>query len=93
MMIGLYQGRGAPHGFNFADMVFVPKGDEPSDSVEVVRHASKLRPLSLKNCDAKAVASAANHVLAPLVAARVHESQQGFVRGRNFLSHVVRQDA
>eukprot|EP00959_Pyramimonas_sp_CCMP1952_P187159 3913727-Pyramimonas_sp.AAC.1 len=25
MMIGLYQGRGAPHGFNFADMVFIPK--------------------------------------------------------------------
>ena len=93
MMIGMRQGKGAPHGFNFADVVLVPSGEELSDAMDVTRHASKLRPLSLKNCDAKAVAAAANRALAPLAAARAHASQQGFVRGRNFLSHVVRQDA
>ena len=75
-MLELYAGKPAPWGFNFSDMVFVPKGDDPTDVVDVTRHAAKLRPLSLKNSDAKAVAAAANNQLAQLVCERAHGSQQ-----------------
>eukprot|EP00959_Pyramimonas_sp_CCMP1952_P366666 7679166-Pyramimonas_sp.AAC.1 len=74
-------------------MAFIPKGSEAADSFDVVRAPGRLRPLSLKNADAKAVASATNTQLGHLTALRAHHAQQGFTRGRNFLGHIVRQDA
>ena len=60
LMLALLAGRPAPWGLNFADMVFVPKGTDPTDILDVTRHASKLRPLSLKNSDVKALAATVN---------------------------------
>eukprot|EP00959_Pyramimonas_sp_CCMP1952_P074882 1564751-Pyramimonas_sp.AAC.1 len=72
MMLRLFAGGGAPLGFNYADMAFAPKGSEMSDSYDVVRGPNQLRPLSLKNSDAKAVAAVVNLQLGRLTAARAH---------------------
>ena len=58
-----------------------------------MRKASDTRPLSLKNCDNKAIVQANVLVLAPQFKQIVHKSQNGFVPGCNFLNNLVEIDA
>ena len=92
-MVGLFAGRAPPWGLNFSRLAFVPKGDEPADAVDVVRGAGQARPLTMKNTDVKAMARAVNHELSVVIGTRAHPVQQGFIRGRNFLKHIVAHDA
>eukprot|EP00959_Pyramimonas_sp_CCMP1952_P367510 7697706-Pyramimonas_sp.AAC.1 len=93
VMVGLFAGRVPPWGLNFSNLAFVPKGDEPADAVDVVRGAGQVRPLTMKNTDVKAMTTAANHELAKVIGERAHPVQQGFIRGRSFLHHIVSHDA
>ena len=47
-----------PFGFNDSFLVTPPKGQHEGDHVEVKRLAGETRPLSLRNTDAKLIASA-----------------------------------
>ena len=47
----LRQGKLPPQEFNTSSAVFLPKGSEANDHVEIIRTPSKTRPLSMKNPD------------------------------------------
>jgi len=86
-------GHPAPTGFNDSCCKFSPKEDNSQDGRETLREAAKTRPLSLKNCDNKMIMEANMKACEPQFRNIAHVSQNGFVRGRNFLHNIVDIDA
>ena len=82
-----------PDGFNASCMLWIPKGWEEEDGNVIVRSAEDTRPLTLRNSDNKIISAAAGLPLGDAVAEKTNFVQQGFIRGRNFLSNVVDADA
>lgn len=73
-------GDAPPAGFNSATMVFVPKGAEEGDAVEVSRKAMSTRPLSLNSSDSKLAAAVANRKVASVAASNVQHAQRAVRR-------------
>lgn len=93
LLASFADGAKAPEGFNEAWLALLPKGEEPEDMTEHrVRAAKNLRPLLLKNTDSKIVASALARGLRPILAASVHQTQRGFVMGREMSRNVLELD-
>ena len=82
-----------PTGFNDSATIFVPKGDFATDAVAMVRNPMDTRPLSLKNADNKVCAACVSKCIADVVTAGTHESQNGFVRGRQLIQNPVDLDS
>ena len=81
-----------PH-YNDSVTVFVPKGELENDHIQDVREYEDNRPLTLKNSDGKIGAAAVNFATTPVIKDGAHESQNGFVKGRQLLQNVVDLDA
>lgn len=81
-----------PLAFDAALTVFLPKGTEADDSEGAVRSAEACRPLGLGNADSKAIASAVNHELTPVLSREAHEAQRGFVWRRQLEMNAVELD-
>lgn len=79
-----------PASWNMARVVFIPKAGGEGDAGTV---PGALRPISLINTAAKAIACAVNVPLAMAAARMVGVEQQGFLRGRAAAQQIVRQDA
>lgn len=54
---------------------------------------SETRPLALKNGDSKFVAAVVARAVMPAMQCSSHSTQQGFIRGRNFVANVAEIDA
>ena len=81
-----------PHGFNYVRKCFVPKKKYITHKGGIAARSSDLRPLGLKNSDAKTVSAAMNYSLAPVASKCAHFSQRGFVRSRNFVLNAIELD-
>ena len=77
---------------NDSASLFPAKGDLDTDRNEMNREPRETRPLSLKNTDNKTVTSVVNRSFLSSVAASTHESQRGFVPGRQLVQNVVDLD-
>ena len=75
--------------FNESTTIFVPKGTQPHDPVEIIREPLQTRPHSLKNSDNKVIVSANVKSLEPQNWMLTHKSQNGFVAGRHFLNNLL----
>ena len=75
-------------------MVFPPKKVSLAETVSGAERAPPdTRPLSLKDCSNKVIASMGNLVLKGPIAAGVCPLQRGFVQGRNPSLNVVELDS
>lgn len=73
-----------PPCFNQAWLAMLPKGTEATETrQQVARSARALRPLVVKNTDAKAIASAVARTMRKIVSAKAHGAQSGFVARRD----------
>ena len=88
----LRSGRAIGYDFNFSSLVFAPKGERNSDSVEVVRKASETRPISLQNCDRKIIAAVHGRKLTPAMMEGACPSQRGFAPKRTLTQNVIDLD-
>ena len=79
--------------FNVTLQVFIAKGDDTHDSVEVMRDPSSTRPLGLKNTDNKIIAGAVHHSIKRAVSVGASPLQRRFVSGRNFINNIVDLDS
>ena len=78
-------GRPASAELNESVLALLPKGAENGDNhLQAVREAGNLRPLSLKNADAKLMASTLAHSLKKLVSRYATRAQRGFVAPERF---------
>lgn len=85
-----------PKSLHQGIMVFLPKptGEQARDvEWQAARSAPECRPLTLRNCDAKAIASATAFRARPGLAAWADESQRGVIRGRQFIDNVTDVDS
>jgi len=89
----LRQGVLPPPDFNESSAIFVPKGSQPHDPVEVIREPLQTRPLSLKNTDNKIIVATNVKSLEPQYKQITHRCQNGFVGGRNFLNNLLDLDS
>eukprot|EP00959_Pyramimonas_sp_CCMP1952_P355434 7444845-Pyramimonas_sp.AAC.1 len=71
----LMRGARPPPQFNHSLMLFIPKGDQPPSATECIRTPGALRPLTLKNSDAKLCAAAGNRYLRTLAEQCVDDVQ------------------
>ncbi len=85
----LRSGNLPPITFNTSGASFLPKGSEEHDWIEVIREPLQTRPISTKNTDNKLIMSANVLELTPTFKNITHPSQNGFVRGRNFLNNIL----
>ena len=79
--------------FNESLICFAPKGSDPLDVELVTREAGNTRPLSLKNTDNKNIMSVNMKRLECTYSKVTHQTQNGFVRGRNFLNNNLDLDS
>jgi hypothetical protein len=86
-------GEALPSDFNFGHLVFIPKGEEDGDPVQVRRHVSDVRPISLSDTCSKLFANMINEKLTKLAKATVLPQQRGFVRGRSLIDNVLEIEA
>ena len=86
-------GTSIPSDFYQSLLVFIPKGEEDSDFVCVVRKAADLRPIALSNTDAKIIASCLERPLSFAVRQLVGHHQRGGVRGRGVVDNVIDLEA
>ena len=89
----LRMGLRMPMEFNTSITVFIPKGEDENDRIEVLRSADEVRPISLKNSDNKIICSTMNFILRDTVAVHASPLQRGFVGGRRLLQNVIDLDA
>ena len=76
--------------FNDSFAAFLPKGDQAEDSKGFIsRSTSDVRPLGLKNSNDKIIDITANRAFSPITSSHVHEAQNGFCSGRNFLHNCI----
>jgi len=75
--------------FNEAFMVFLAKGQEAGDHMEISRKPSHTRPLSLSNCDSKLVADALASKIAEAADAAVDALQRAGFKGRNMVGNIL----
>lgn len=76
-------GERPPPGFNSAWLAIRPKVLEESHTKQTAtRRARALRPLALKNTDAKSVASAVSRTTRKTATAQAHSAQRGLVARR-----------
>ncbi|CAK0853083.1 unnamed protein product, partial [Prorocentrum cordatum] len=70
------------------------KGAEDEDTPDsCTRTASSVRTLSLKNADAKLIASCADRALQSIASVATDGAQKGFTAGRRFVDHIPLLDA
>lgn len=84
-----------PRSLHRGVMVFVPKptGEFARDlEWQAARTASECRPLMLRNCDAKAIASAGAFRARPGLTEWADATQRGFVRGRQAADNITDVD-
>ena len=74
-------------------MCFLVKGEDDHDTVAVLRDPMSTRPLCMKNCDNKIIASANCIALNPDFTRITHKTQNGFTQGRKFLNNLVDVDS
>ena len=79
--------------FNTSCMSFLVKGDDDHNTVAVLRGPLNTRPLCMKNCDNKIIASANCNALNSDFIKITHRTQNGFTHGRNFLNNLVDVDS
>ena len=82
-----------PPAFNESLSVFIPKPVEDTPGHEGCRAPEDTRPLSLKNCDNKAVAAVLNQALSAVTPTWAHRDQRGFVPGRQGIDNIIELDA
>ena len=82
-----------PPDFNESSAVFVPKGSQPHDPVEVIREPLQTRPLSMKNSDNKLIVATNVKTLEPQYKLITSKCQNGFVAGKNFLNNLLDLDS
>lgn len=82
-----------PESFAATCVSACPRNVLPTEVREVWRAARVLRPLWLKNMDAKLVHHSLNAPLSRHIARHAHGAPRGFVRGRNLLANVIEVDA
>ena len=92
-MIRLSEGVFSPPDFDESSAIFVPKGSQPHDPVEVIREPLKTRPLNLKNTDNKIIVASNVRMLEPQYQKITHFTQNGFVKLRNFLRNLLDLDS
>ncbi|CAK0849819.1 unnamed protein product, partial [Prorocentrum cordatum] len=94
LMEQLFNEGAGPHDLNWSIFLCVPKGAEDEDTPGLcTRTASIVRTLSLKNADAKLIASCADRALQPIASAATEGVQKGFTAGRRFVDHTPFLDA
>lgn len=92
LTLDLAAGRRPPRGLLASVGVFRPKGAAASDvpgSGARTRAAADTRPLALKNTSSKATAAVLNDPLRRDLAEWMPPQQQGFLRGRGPVRHVL----
>ena len=72
--------------FNNLRQVFIPKGNEEGDGIELIRSPDNTRPLGLKNTFNKLIAAATNHCIKRAIARDACHIQNGFLASRNFVN-------
>ena len=93
LLFKLYQeivhGKIPPNDFLSSLMVFIPKGEDATDTSVISRSAENVRPLCLSNTDGKIITSA---IALPMNAAgkyTVDHRQRGFVEGRCMIDNIL----
>ena len=89
----LRQGVSPPPVFNESNALFIPKGSQPHDPVEVIRTPLQTRPISMKNTDNKLIVATNVRALEPQYQQLTHWCQNGFCKGRNFLNNLLDIDS
>ncbi len=79
--------------FNASLLIFIPKGEDPADAVEVIRASQDNRPLTLKNTDNKILCGSMVSTFREHAVKHTNKIQRGFVSGRNFINNVVDLDS
>ncbi|CAK0909553.1 unnamed protein product [Prorocentrum cordatum] len=83
-----------PHDLNWSIFLCVPRETETEDTPDTcTRTASTVCALSLKNADAKLIASCADRALQSIASAATDALQKGFAAGRRFVGRVPFLDA
>ncbi|CAK0820764.1 unnamed protein product, partial [Prorocentrum cordatum] len=83
-----------PHDLNWSIFLCAPQGAEEEGTPDsCTRTASIVRTLSLKNADAKLIASCADRALQPAASVATEGVQKGFTAGRRFVDRVPFLDA
>ena len=77
-------GGSIPHDFTKALLVFLPKGSEEGDRINVIRSAETVRPLCLGNTDAKIVIAVIVRPLVEKSAETIDNCQRGFIPALTF---------
>ena len=78
-----------PPSFHACCLVYLAKGDHQDDQVRVDRKPEMTRPIALKNTMCKAISSTYNFLVADHMAANAHQSQRGFIKGRQSALNVA----
>jgi hypothetical protein len=81
-----------PLDYNASTMVFVPKGEDVFDKIEISRASEDTRPLSLNNSDKQTIAAVQNNSFKPAIKVSACGIQRGFVPGRQLLANVADLD-
>jgi hypothetical protein len=92
VFIALTEGSPAPLDFNDSISLFIPKGEEELDHIEILRHSEDTRPLGLKNSVNKILAGVANWSCKPALSKSTVYTQRGFVPDRQLIENVVNLD-
>jgi hypothetical protein len=78
--------------YNDTLKIFIPKGEEEQDDVQIIRSPEATRPLGLKNKDNTTIAAVTNNSIRFPVARDACSLQRGFLVGRNFVNNIVDLD-
>ena len=92
VFIALTEGSPAPLDFNDSISLFIPKGEEELDHIEILRHSEDTRPLGLKNSVNEILAGVANWSCKPALSKSTVYTQRGFVPDRQLIENVVNLD-
>ena len=79
--------------FNTVILTFAPKGDDPNDAVEVLRHPGDLRPIALKCTSNNCIGGAWHRMLRPAMRLLITFNQKAFVPGNSIEQNVIALDA
>jgi hypothetical protein len=72
--------------------VFIPKGENEDDAVEVIREATETRPLGLKSTDNKIIGAVWNISAKNALSSSACRIQRGFTPGRQMIENVMNLD-
>ncbi|CAK0865804.1 unnamed protein product [Prorocentrum cordatum] len=95
LMQKMFDGSALIPGLNDSLFAFLPKGlADPgrSDLTDCIRAPGTTRPLSLKNQDINAIATAMNYHMKGVAESSTDPDQQGFIACRNYARHILTMD-